>query len=177
MGGPRGLSSCGASCAELGAVCRSGTGEPPLVALGAPSGGSSFGPSGRSTFQGRITGVLRCSGSLTREPVSSPRRPKETTRRNDVNTNVRDLADPTLWERSLERARHRRHIAELSRRHARRRKATSVAVAGAVVTSPVTPLLSVGGAPSEAVAAGGPLEPTHASSVLLRRGSVGEAVE
>ncbi len=93
-----------------------------------------------------------------------------------MNTNVRDLSDPTLWERSLARAKHRRHIAELSRRSARRRKATSVAVAGAVVTAPVTPLLTVGGGSTDAVAAGGPLEPTVASNVLLERGSLGDAV-
>ena len=90
---------------------------------------------------------------------------------------VRDLADEALWQRSLERAHHRRYIAELSRRSARRRKATSVAVAGAVVTSPVTPLVSAAAGPDVAIAAGSsPDGAGHAASALLSRGAVGDAV-
>ena len=95
-----------------------------------------------------------------------------------MNTNVRDLSDPALWQRSLERAQHRRHIAELSRRSARRRKATSVALTGAVATAPVTPRLSLAGAPADAAAAGEAYDPasTHAAAALLQRGSTGDAV-
>ncbi|HEV2814074.1 MAG TPA: peptidoglycan-binding domain-containing protein, partial [Solirubrobacteraceae bacterium] len=93
-----------------------------------------------------------------------------------MNTNVRDLSDAALWERSLARARHRRHIAELGRRSARRRKATSVALAGAVVTAPVTPLLAVAGAQTDFASREQPVGPGHAAAPLLERGAVGDAV-
>ncbi|HEV2061584.1 MAG TPA: peptidoglycan-binding domain-containing protein, partial [Solirubrobacteraceae bacterium] len=96
-----------------------------------------------------------------------------------MDTNVRDLSDPLLWERSLARARHRRRIFEMGRKHARRRKATSVALAGAVAAAPTTPLLPVAAAHSPSVAAGAVddgLRSSHATSILLQRGSVGDAV-
>ncbi|HEX8206081.1 MAG TPA: peptidoglycan DD-metalloendopeptidase family protein [Solirubrobacteraceae bacterium] len=66
----------------------------------------------------------------------------------------------------------------MGRKHARRRKATSVALAGAVAASPATPLLAVAGAQTSSGVSGavdpGPSE--TASRALLQRGSVGDAV-
>ena len=92
----------------------------------------------------------------------------------------RDLADERLWARSIERARRSRRLAEVARRSRRRRKATSVALTGAVATSPVAPVLSVAGAEvgpsSETGQVKDGVQGDRSGSVLLRFGSTGAQV-
>ncbi len=92
----------------------------------------------------------------------------------------RDLSDPALWERSLRRSVHRREIAELSRKYARRRKATAVAVSTAVATGPTAaPLAAVASAsqgPRPAVAAPSRSAIHLPAGALVSEGDTGAAV-
>lgn len=54
----------------------------------------------------------------------------------------RDLASAELWTRSLDRSRHRRDLAAVSRRAAPKRKGASVALSAAVAATPVLPGLA-----------------------------------
>jgi Meckel syndrome type 1 protein len=93
----------------------------------------------------------------------------------------RDLADERLWRRSMERARRSRRLAELSHRARRRRKATTVALTGAVATSPVVPFLPAAQAQDDGDQAG-QVDPQRsagedrAHAVLLKFGSTGPQV-
>jgi hypothetical protein len=59
-----------------------------------------------------------------------------------VPTSNRDLASAQLWERSLERSRRRRALADSARREISRRKTATYAVSAAVATSPMYPGVS-----------------------------------
>jgi len=59
-----------------------------------------------------------------------------------VELTERDLASAELWTRSLDRSRHRRDLAALSRRAAPKRKGASVALSAAVAATPVLPGLA-----------------------------------
>jgi peptidoglycan hydrolase-like protein with peptidoglycan-binding domain len=59
-----------------------------------------------------------------------------------VPTSNRDLASAQLWERSLERSRRRRALADSARREISRRKTATYAVSAAVATSPMYPGIS-----------------------------------
>jgi hypothetical protein len=65
----------------------------------------------------------------------------------------RDLATHELWERSLERSRHRRRLREASRRSVARRKGASLATASALLATPVAPVFAGGGAKTARAAA------------------------
>ena len=93
----------------------------------------------------------------------------------------RDLADERLWARSTERARRSRRLAEANRKARRRRKATTVALTGAVATSPMAPVMSAAVAQSSGdlsgePVAGGDASDARAASVLLRFGATGDQV-
>ena len=96
----------------------------------------------------------------------------------------RDLATHELWERSLERSRHRRRLREASRRSVARRKGASLATASALLATPVAPVFAGGGAKTaHAAAPSGPstgdvsaLAAKGGSTQLLRYGDVGDAV-
>ena len=51
----------------------------------------------------------------------------------------RDISSHELWQRSLRRSRHRREIAERTRRPRARRKAASVATAATMIATPAVP--------------------------------------
>src|SRR4051812_41673037 len=57
-------------------------------------------------------------------------------------TKERDLASADLWERSLERSRRRRALADSARKEISRRKTATYAVSAAVATSPMYPGIS-----------------------------------
>src|SRR4051812_32565025 len=57
-----------------------------------------------------------------------------------MNAAHRDLAKTDLWERSLERSRHRRALAPRVRRDLRRRKGLSAAAAAATMAGPAAPM-------------------------------------
>ena len=54
----------------------------------------------------------------------------------------RDLGSPELWRRSLLRSRHRRHIADIDRRHKPRRKGATMAISAAMLAAPIAPSLT-----------------------------------
>ena len=91
----------------------------------------------------------------------------------------RDLASPDLWDRSLQRSRERRRIAEIHRRTAPRRKGVSLAVSAALLASPVFPRFASAhsgssvGTPTEDT--GGPGAPQ--APKLLERGDTSSAVK
>lgn len=91
----------------------------------------------------------------------------------------RDLSSWELWDRSLERSRRRRELAEPVRRNAGRRKRASLALSAAMAASPVVP--AVAGAMTDARAAkndGTATTPNSANPnhVVLSVGSSGELV-
>ena len=91
----------------------------------------------------------------------------------------RDLASPDLWDRSLQRSRERRRVAEIHRRTAPRRKGISLAVSAALLASPVVPRFASAHSGS---GAGTPTQDTSGSAAarapkLLERGDTGSAVK
>src|SRR4051794_41955992 len=66
----------------------------------------------------------------------------------------RDLAQPELWDRSIERSRRRRALLPKARRENRRKKHVSAALATAVVAGPGTPLAAAQGSSGDLSAAG-----------------------
>jgi hypothetical protein len=96
---------------------------------------------------------------------------------------TRDLGSLELWERSLKRARHRRRIAEMSRRNRRRRKGTSVAVTAAMAAGPVIPTATAIADSGPGAASTHHVDPakhdplsSSAQHVVLRYGSTGQLV-
>jgi hypothetical protein len=91
---------------------------------------------------------------------------------------TRDLASFELWERSLERSRHRRVLAEAARKQLARRKTASVAMSAAVATAPMAPGIAAAANLSREGAAklAQKLERRHVDRVLLERGDSSSAV-
>ena len=88
----------------------------------------------------------------------------------------RDISSHELWERSITRSRHRREIADLSRRHRGRRKSLSAVLTAAMVAGPTVPRLAIaqpGGDDNSRT------EQTNngQSAVMLRTGSTGPGVK
>lgn len=92
----------------------------------------------------------------------------------------RDLACADLWERSLERSRRRRELADLHRKHAPRRKGVSLAMSAALLASPMVPMASAATSGSGGTAAEetGPADADNvlAGAAILRVGDSGAAV-
>jgi Meckel syndrome type 1 protein len=93
---------------------------------------------------------------------------------------TRDLSDPELWARSQSRAIHRRELAELSRKHAARRKGAALAVSASMATTPTAlPLaaLAAAGGGSAPVAGASERSSIHMpSDALVSEGDVGGSV-
>src|SRR5436309_7989071 len=94
----------------------------------------------------------------------------------------RDLASVEVWDRSLERSRRRRVLAEQGRREMARRKQAATAVSAAMVVSPTAAAFAAagggasgGGAVSSSSPANRAIAPGAPSS-LLRVGSTGPDV-
>jgi peptidoglycan hydrolase-like protein with peptidoglycan-binding domain len=85
-----------------------------------------------------------------------------------------------LWERSLERSRHRRELAAIARREAPRRKGASLALTAALAAGPISPAALAAADSSssgEAPAASGDHDLGHMGiPILLHEGSTGPAV-
>lgn len=102
-----------------------------------------------------------------------------------VEPHNRDLSDFELWERSLRRSIHRRELAELSRKHAARRKGAALAVTATMAAGPtLTPLAAAasasGGSGAVAAASSSSTEPRSAielpADALVSYGDTGPAV-
>jgi hypothetical protein len=83
-----------------------------------------------------------------------------------------------LWDRSVARSRHRRKLAELSRKHRRRRQSASLAVSAAVATTPILPSLAAADGATHGTAPGtGEGGSSQAGErTLLHEGSTGTLV-
>jgi len=92
----------------------------------------------------------------------------------------RDLACVDIWTRSIERSRRRRELAAVHRKHAPRRKASSLALSAALLASPMVPLASAqsGGSGATGSEESGPGEGdrVRAGDAILRSGDTGSAV-
>src|SRR3954452_17928595 len=92
----------------------------------------------------------------------------------------RDLGSSDLWDASLQRSRHRRELAELTRKHAPRRKGASVALSAAVVAAPAAPAVAATVGHSGDAATPGAVDRTPDASVaapiLLKPGATGPMV-
>src|SRR5436190_20448027 len=90
----------------------------------------------------------------------------------------RDLASTELWQRSLERSRRRRVLAEDARKEITRRKTTTFALTAAVAAAPISPSivaatnLSKGGVDKRARE----LDRQHVERILLQYGDRGGSV-
>jgi hypothetical protein len=95
-----------------------------------------------------------------------------------VPTGTRDLASHVLWERSLERSRRRRVLAEAARKQLARRKTASVAMSAAVAAAPIAPSVAAAASMSKETTArvARKLEKQHVNRVLLEKGDSSTAV-
>jgi peptidoglycan hydrolase-like protein with peptidoglycan-binding domain len=95
-----------------------------------------------------------------------------------LSTATRDLASHELWDRSLDRSRRRRVLAEDARKTISRRRQASLAVSAAMATTPVIPSVIAG-----AMSATGKdthktkvQKPDTGTRILLKRGAVSPSV-
>jgi murein DD-endopeptidase MepM/ murein hydrolase activator NlpD len=88
----------------------------------------------------------------------------------------RDISSHELWERSLTRSRHRREIADLSRRHRGRRKSLSAVLTAAMVAGPTVPRLAIA-QPGDDNTSRTEQTSNGQSAVMLRSGSTGPGVK
>jgi murein DD-endopeptidase MepM/ murein hydrolase activator NlpD len=88
----------------------------------------------------------------------------------------RDLADPALWTRSLERSRQRRELTAAVRDAARRRRRTAVAVSAAVAAGPVAPAIASAARGTRGDGARARAAAALATGTLVARGDTGPAV-
>ena len=91
---------------------------------------------------------------------------------------TRDLASHEVWDRSLERSRRRRVLAEDARKSISRRRHASLAVSAAMATTPVIPSViasSLGGGGKDSNATR-TVNADHGERILLKLGAVSPSV-
>jgi hypothetical protein len=92
---------------------------------------------------------------------------------------TRDLASHELWERSLERSRRRRELAEDARKTISRRRHASLAMSAAMATTPVVPSVIAGSMSKRSGSASTPartVTPNSGERILLKLGAVSPSV-
>jgi peptidoglycan hydrolase-like protein with peptidoglycan-binding domain len=93
-------------------------------------------------------------------------------------TIARDLASPELWQRSLERSRRRRVLAEDARKEIARRKTTTFALTAAVAAAPISPgaIAALGLSKGNVDKRARSLDRRHVERILLTYGDRGSSV-